>query len=476
MPRDPREIVLSAAATLEGVSHDALTEVASGLHLEAQAPIGEVAGLPVWDFAPEAAPPISALSGPDGALLRLGQGRLWLCGGARVLAAPQDLVARLLEEMGASPTGAEARLALRLLEGHDLASAAVLDGVGRETRRSQLKSLAAKLGLRRQTDLVRVLSERVVHALAALRAPSAVGRHWRAYAAAHLPDGVRLTVLEDARGVPRPVLDYGPRDATPVMVLHPMFLPRFEPRDVAHAAEQGLRLIWPIRPGLIDPDAPWQDAEAHVRASVAGAEAAWQAFAGRPCPVVALVSSASTAVRWARQAPGRVSQIAFAATCYSAGRHLRNPRYFGTDLAELALRSPAVLGSTVAVLRRLSTPERFRASIYQIFRGSAPDQAELDREFQRDGGARLRHAVLSSPESVRHDFFNQVHFRWDEARGLPQRLRFVHGAEDFIHPPGGIRALADRFAGAQVTVLDGLGHLPHGAALRRFLTAALDPA
>ena len=57
-------------------------------------------------------------------------------------------------------TPAEARLALRLVEGASLAEAAALSGVSINTVRSQLRRLFEKTGTCRQADLVRVLQGR----------------------------------------------------------------------------------------------------------------------------------------------------------------------------------------------------------------------------------------------------------------------------------------------------------------------------
>ena len=51
-------------------------------------------------------------------------------------------------------TGAEARLAAAICEGHDLNAAAATFGVSRQTLRSQLKTVFAKTGSRRQAELV----------------------------------------------------------------------------------------------------------------------------------------------------------------------------------------------------------------------------------------------------------------------------------------------------------------------------------
>ena len=54
-------------------------------------------------------------------------------------------------------TKAEAKLAALLADGRDMAEAAAINGVARETVRSQLKSIFQKTGTRRQAELVRLL-------------------------------------------------------------------------------------------------------------------------------------------------------------------------------------------------------------------------------------------------------------------------------------------------------------------------------
>ncbi len=69
----------------------------------------------------------------------------------RPLARPEAL--RILFGL----TRAETKLAMVLLDGKSLSEAADLNDVGRETVRSQLKSIFLKTGTRRQSELIRLL-------------------------------------------------------------------------------------------------------------------------------------------------------------------------------------------------------------------------------------------------------------------------------------------------------------------------------
>ena len=56
-------------------------------------------------------------------------------------------------------TQAEARLATQLARGESLENVADQFGIGKETARSQLKSIFAKTGVHRQAELVAVLAK-----------------------------------------------------------------------------------------------------------------------------------------------------------------------------------------------------------------------------------------------------------------------------------------------------------------------------
>jgi DNA-binding CsgD family transcriptional regulator len=67
-----------------------------------------------------------------------------------------DILPDLLRQMHAL-TPAESRLAALLGQGFDLAEASDRLGITRETARSRLKIVLAKMGIRRQSELVRVI-------------------------------------------------------------------------------------------------------------------------------------------------------------------------------------------------------------------------------------------------------------------------------------------------------------------------------
>lgn len=371
-------------------------------------------------------------------------------------------------------TPSEMRVALQLVQGDSLRAASVVDNIGYETKRTHFKTLAGKLGLSGQTEVVRVLTAHIFSQMAHVAQPQS-SSDLELYATNYWPNEVRRLSLSSPMGYSVPVIEYGPIDGTPIVVLHPMIFPPLGYEEITHAYKFGLRMIWPLRCGLLNRSAPIQRADDHLNASVEGALAVLEQLIGQPTRILALVSSGAVATRTALRRPDLVKSICFAATCYSAGRKSARFRYFGADLAELALRNEAIMTRTVTAMRSYAENEhRFRKMIETVFKGSERDLYHISNEFAGpDHGERLRAAVLRSGESIKQDFFYQTHFRWSEIADLDVPIRFVQGSDDSIHPPSDLSRLVNDLQVSDFSILDGMGHLPHGEDLMRTIESAL---
>ncbi|WP_309606395.1 LuxR C-terminal-related transcriptional regulator [Phenylobacterium sp.] len=165
---------------------------------------------------------------------------------ALVFPAP-DAASRLWLEVQQSfgLTEAEVRLARKLREGLSLQQAADNLGVKINTVRNQLRAIFDKMGLQRQSDLVRTLTE--LSAVAgALDVQASVTDLSRVLADA---PPVRVLTLKDRRRIG--YRDYGDPSGKPLLWFHEglgsSLLP---PGAQAIAREHGLRIVTPERPGF----------------------------------------------------------------------------------------------------------------------------------------------------------------------------------------------------------------------------------
>ena len=395
---------------------------------------------------------------------------------SRVVVSTRSALRGIVEiDLDQPLTEAEFRLALHLMQGHDLKGSAALDRIGYETKRSQFKALASKLAARGQSEVVRILTSKTLLELSFL---VHADRHTDldAYANAYLPKDVRRMTLRSPSGQSVPVLDYGPMDGDPIVALHPMIFPPLGQEEIDQAFERNVRLIWPLRPGLLDRSSPTLNSSSYIDASVEGAAAVLNQVIGGPAPVLAFVSSGAVATRLAIRQPEMVESISFVSTCYSAGKSTVSLPYFGAELVELAFRSEAIMTRTVVALQKYMTnDQRFRRMCDFVLRGSEKDLSHIRAEFDgSDSGRRLHDAILYSPESIRLDFFNQTQFSWSELAKIETPYRFLHGAQDSIHPPKKLAKLLSRIGAHDLNVVDEMGHLPHFDDLRRSIDFAVD--
>jgi len=147
-------------------------------------------------------------------------------------------------------TPAETRLATILRDGASLAEAADELGVALNTTRNQLRAIFEKMGLRRQTDLVRALSQ-----LASLASvlPANAEAESSIFAAAgdavNTAPPIQYLRLQDGRRLAW--RDYGARNGRPVLIIHQGLGGSLYPRGTDQLARDlGLRLIVPARPGV----------------------------------------------------------------------------------------------------------------------------------------------------------------------------------------------------------------------------------
>ena len=182
---------------------------------------------------------------------------------------------------------------------------------------------------------------------------------------------------------------------------------------------------------------------------------------GEPVHLIAMVSSAWHATKFATTYPQKVSGITFAATCFSAGKYENNLVYFGSSIMELCSRNVWLMTKTVDFIQKnVDDVSAFGKTIKRVFINSTPDSKVLEREFGSPFfGDRIKTAMVRSPESVKHDYFNQIHFSWSSIGNLKIPVNFVHGSHDSIHKIADLKRLIKNIGNASITVMDNTGHI-----------------
>lgn len=369
--------------------------------------------------------------------------------------AARDAVRMYRETFGLTP--AEARLAARLKDGLSLKEAAVDLGISVNTARNQIRSIFDKLGVNRQSDLIRhltELSQLAAYIQADLGASgfkpidsSGLSRHApRRFFG--LPDGRRLCYRE-----------HGVADGRPVLMLRSTLNSSLvRPGETKAALDLGLRLICIEHPGAglssFDPSLSFESFARDIELLVddlgldavhisATASAAWfgMAVAARLGPRVRrlLLTRPRLSVPQPEKDRGMAS-------------------YFFGNLR----RHPWLLDSTLFILRAKMSRPLMRSLIFHFFEKSPVDFALMERDpaLVED----LLDSILESLDAGYRGLLQEgelfLEGRFPDLSTMVAPLVVWYGEADGIVPPADIMADLDRFGieAAEMRGFPGLGH------------------
>lgn len=381
---------------------------------------------------------------------------------------------------------AEARLAQQLALGQPLDEACAALAISGNTGKTHLKRIFAKMGVRRQSELVqaiyasplwlaplegtggsapaaRRLPEHVPNAEAGrLRLANEDGGRLR------LPDAndgrLRLADAEDGRlrladGRWLSWADVGARDGLPLVLMHGLGGARWtrHPDDGLLLAA-GIRLIVPERPGCGDSDpqpgrrlADWPADIAALADHLGLARFAVLGFsAGTPYALAVALAM-----------PQRVAALGLAAAVHPIDRLADLRHYAGNARLPLwmACHASALLP---AVLR--GVVQQVRTDIHRYVELSMAAATDADREAFADPRLRAAHArgLLANVRRGADDMAADLRVAfsaWElDLSRLAVPVRLWHGDGDKVSTVDGARQLAGRLPGASLDLLSGGGH------------------
>ena len=369
------------------------------------------------------------------------------------------LLVDLLKLNGLS--GAEFRLLKQLICGLNLSEAAARDSIGHETKRSQFKSLARKLGVRSQTELVAKAVTQIL--LMTGRTSRSDGIEEQAFAASvrvFIPSA-RTYQLPGENGYVHRVVDIGPLQGRPVILLHSQVLPDIRDEDLKTLEDRHLRLIVPLRNGALSPKAKPLSVAAHMDHACEAIDLARKTFCGDRAHIIACISGSAYGIEYAARHPERIASFAFVGACVSPNRGKGTAGRLRHGLLSMAMRNWTVYSRVIEFYgERIRRPEALEHLLFSIYRPSLPDLAVIRREFSKPYcGDRITRFFSESVESIKHDFYHQAHPRWDAFPRKAFPTVFLHGNADFIHAIGDVKALADSWGRVPVIPIPGGGQL-----------------
>ena len=348
-------------------------------------------------------------------------------------------------------THAEERLAARLKSGLALKEAAADLNISVNTARNQLKSIFEKLGIKRQSDLVRHLVElNMVAAFldtpAGEATPGTQG------------DGTARRLLRLADGRELAYRDLGARDGYPVFVFQSLIVSSLlRPVEIEAARRAGVRLISVERPGtgLSTPD-PQFDYASFARDCRALADH----LGLRRAAMFAWASGAPFALAAGAELGERVTGIALVAPrlVFQPDMDRTHPaaEFFGG-----LRRHPWLIDAVFAIIRSKRSRRFLAPMIRRFMEGSAADAAILERDktllpFFVDGVIEALDVTREGPVREALMFAEKKSL---DIGGLTAPVLVWVGNDDRMNRPDDVRRMLQKIPVAEFKLFPGEGHL-----------------
>jgi pimeloyl-ACP methyl ester carboxylesterase/DNA-binding CsgD family transcriptional regulator len=260
-------------------------------------------------------------------------------------------------------TAAELRLAAKLREGLALSEAAEELGVSVNTVRNQLRAIFDKMGLKRQSDLIRTLTEL-----------AAVGRSLVATSASSVTEDPPIRSVQLADGRRLAFRDYGPRSGRPLLIYHGgMSSSLMPPGTGALANALNLRVVCAERPGFGQSD---RRADYRFETVAEDMEQLCDRLELHRPALCGVVSGAPFALATAQRMGDRATGVYLL-----AGRPPRPVEQNLSPLSELRARfesHPWVVETFYAILRMRLSPDLARRLLKRLASFSEADRAYFD--------------------------------------------------------------------------------------------------
>jgi pimeloyl-ACP methyl ester carboxylesterase/DNA-binding CsgD family transcriptional regulator len=361
-------------------------------------------------------------------------------------------------------TQAELHVAFQTVAGLTPQAAAARDGVSVETRRSQLKSLCAKLGCRGQSDVVRKLLGQLAYLPALSDADGVFARTAERFAEHYLAADGHLATRRLRDGRLMRYLDCGPMDGTPVVMLHGMMWPILVAGCWPHLQANGLRLIVPIRRGHLQPalgGTPTNPAEALADASLDDIAAFVSETVSRPVVLLGNSLGAVLAAAFANRHPNLVQRLILLSTNLTQPPAVQGgpAAQFYASLNRLSPRRDLVNAITETYKSYYAELDSCRHILDTLFGASASDLEVLRGHRGRPAQyAMFADLYKDSTAGMADDYI----FVMQSGRRVMSALRhapaIIHGRDDPLTRPAQLTAALPADLQRDALELPGGGH------------------
>ena len=377
-------------------------------------------------------------------------GKLLLLHHAVVLEALQALypVARL--------TPAEYRVTMQIVAGDTPKSAALVDRVSAETKRTHLKAVLSKTGTSSQKELTNALIAHLVLHLGTSYREAVDDEDSDAwlidYVDRYFPAGTRYHVNRGNSGHSYRCLDCGDPMGEVLIYLHQLGAVHCSLSVIEQARARGIRLLMPLRNGAVAPRDPELSVSEHVNHALDGIHYAMKIGEVKHATLMTGTSGCAYALQFVQRYPQQVRQLIVTAASYRGDASNLSLDSYVRSAYRLAVNNRMLFKSMVAYMRKSFHDQRNLKRFFEyLYRRSDSDQTILKEIFDDENAAgAFQYRIIHSAPSLLQDLHHLARPDWSPLLQSVLPVHFVHGDQDALSRIDDIEELAGRLQHASI--------------------------
>lgn len=364
---------------------------------------------------------------------------------------------------GSSLTQSEIRVAFQIICGLTPKKAADADNVSVETKRSQIKSVCAKLSCSGQKELTRIVMGQMVHLLTLSNTELPHGQIAESFIVRYLKYDASLRIQRLSNGRLMRYLESGPSDGVPVVMIHGMMFPVMMINVEQHLKTNNVRLITPIRQGFLENpsistfhknydlmDETFDDIALFL-----------EEYCEAPAVILGNSLGAVLATRFANSFPNLVSKLILLSINLTQTRDpdLNPAGRFYRGMQQLSSKHDLFKQVNWQYKKYYADPETSRHILHRLFELCETDIAVLNGEYSKRSAYEMFANLYENSIVGIIDDFGFVFESWrSELEMLDVPVLFIHGLEDPLTNVDEFKKVVKRGSKIDLETIEGGGH------------------
>ena len=350
-----------------------------------------------------------------------------------------DETTRILREQSTAEglTQSEVRLLHSLLSGLTVRQSASETGHSYETKRTQLKSLGAKLAINSQNELVRLTTLWIFNAvqerIAAIAQNSASEEDFaRTFFSTHFRNQVRYFQISSGERNPIRFAEAGAAGGNPIVLLHGNVLPPLKPSFFEAISQKNIRLIMPLRDGFLTNNVEYIPAQQQLEQHTRQLETLLHFLSQKSVDFLGYGTGSAYAMDFAIRHPENVDRLVFAASSYFMSQGQSPVNKFMRNVKKLSIESEHGTHLLIVFYARLLRKERDMLNTLRKAYSQCSLDSEILETFCADplGRRFFVDGYQASLSSISVDWRMSQRDVWSRFKELERQAEFVHGRED----------------------------------------------